>query len=68
MYWMLPLSSRIAPANMALPLKYFKQNLPPLLIPFYRHMDYNAKQIKATKKSKKQLILLFYLAIADFMD
>ena len=68
MYWMLPLSSKIAAANMTLPLKYVKQNLPPLLIPFYRHMDYNAKQIKATKKSKKQLILLSYLAITGLMD
>ena len=67
MYWMLPLSSKIAAANTTLPLKYVKQNLPPLLIPFYRHMDYN-RQIKATKKSKKQLILLSYLAITGLMD
>ena len=30
MYWMLPLSSRIAHAIVAFPLKYLKQNLSPL--------------------------------------
>ena len=53
MYWMLPLSSRIAPANVRLPLKYFKQNLSPLTIPFYGHIEYTAKYIKITKKSRK---------------
>ena len=43
MYWMLPLSARIAPANVTLPLKYLKQNLSPLHIPFYGHIDYTAK-------------------------
>ena len=67
MYWMLPLSSRIAPANVTLPLKYLKQNLSPLPYPFYRHIDYTAKQMKITKKSRKT-ILLSYQVITDFMD
>ena len=55
MNWMLPLSSRIAPANVTLPLKYLKQNLSPLPFPFYGHIDYTAKQIKITKKSRKTI-------------
>ena len=43
MYWMLPLSSRRAPANVILPLKYLKENLSPLPISFYGHIDYTAK-------------------------
>ena len=43
MYWMLPLSSRIDHANVALPLEYLKQNLAPLPVPYYGHFDYTAK-------------------------
>ena len=40
---LLCLSSKIAPANVALPLKYLKQNLSRLPIPFYGHIEYTAK-------------------------
>ena len=43
MYWMLPLSSRIAPENFTLPLRYLKQNLSPMPISFYGIIDYTAK-------------------------
>ena len=43
MYWMLPLSSRIAPACVTLPMKYLKQNLSQLPYSFYSHVDYTAK-------------------------
>ena len=55
MYWMLPLSSRIAPENFTLPLRYLKQNLSPMPISFYGIIDYTAKQIKITKKSTKTI-------------
>ena len=55
MYWMLPLSSRIAPACVTLPMKYLKQNLSQLPYSFYSHVDYTAKQIKITKKSRKTI-------------
>ena len=43
MYWMLPWSSRIAPANVTFPLKYLKQDLSQLPHSFYGHIDYTAK-------------------------
>ena len=43
MSWILPLSSRIDPANVTLPLKYIQQNLSSLPIPLYGHIDYTAK-------------------------
>ena len=49
------LSSRIAPANVTLPPKYLKQNLFPLHILFYGHIDYIVKQIKIINKSRKTI-------------
>ena len=51
--WILPLSSRIAPANVTLPLGYLKKLLSPLPIPFYGHIYYTAKYIKMINKSRK---------------
>ena len=40
---MLPLSSRITPANVTLPLKYLKEEFSPLSILFYGNIVYTAK-------------------------
>ena len=56
------------PANVTLPLKYFKQNFSPLSIPFYGNIDYTAKQIKIAKKSRKTINSSFLSGYSRFYE
>ena len=55
MYWILPSSSRIALETVTLLLKYLKQNLSPLPIPFYGHIDCTATKYPPPPKYVTQL-------------
>ena len=39
-------------------LDYTLQNLPPLPVPFYNHIECTAKFIKITKRSRKTILFL----------
>ena len=54
MYWILPLSSRIAPVNFTLSPKYLTK-LICTTYPFHSHINYTAKYIKIIKKSRKPM-------------
>ena len=57
----------MSPTNVTLPLKYLKQNLSPLLVPFFDHITL-LDILKLLRNLENQLILLSHHVITDFMD
>ena len=67
MYWMLPLRSRIAPANVTLPLKYLAKFISSLSLSMVI-LTTLLNRLKLLGSLEKQLILVSYLVISDFID